>query len=102
MAGLAGEITVILDSPYCGPFGGPGGESVIGADGHTYMAMLTNHLGRSTLYFYAADGRLAYNEIIEPRCEGMAVLPGEGGDRLLLGCGDTVWAYTLGTGSGAD
>ncbi|MCH7493628.1 VCBS repeat-containing protein [bacterium] len=100
LVGLDGEVVATLDSPSCGN-GGPGGVSVEGADGETYMAMVTDHIARASLFIWDKTAKLVYREVIDERCKAMAVLPGEEADRLLLGCGYTVWAYSLGTGQPA-
>ncbi|MCH7493629.1 VCBS repeat-containing protein, partial [bacterium] len=74
LVGPTGELAVFLDSPLCGPYGGPGGKSVLGADGQTYLAMIANHLRRASLYVWDENARLVYHEIIEPQCAGMALL----------------------------
>jgi len=62
-----------------------------------YYAVLSNKRAstpRSMLLLYAGGGQLAYQEIIGDDCRGIAALPGNSGERLLVGCIGNVFEYS--------
>lgn len=65
-------------------------------NGAQYYAALQNAdvLERSIILLYDKDGQIAYQEIIRDSCRAIAVLPGELGDQLLVGCSDKIWQYS--------
>jgi hypothetical protein len=49
---------------------------------------------RSILVLYDEQRRIAYQEILGESCLGIAALPGEAGERLLVGCSGKVFEYS--------
>jgi hypothetical protein len=60
-----------------------------------YALLQTNaHLKRSLLFFYNAEGKIAYQEVLGDACLGIAAVPEEAGDRLLIGCSGRILEYS--------
>lgn len=61
-----------------------------------YFSVLFNvgAFSRSMLLLYDEQGRIAYQEILGESCLGIAALPGEAGERLLVGCSGKVFEYS--------
>ena len=60
-----------------------------------YAVLQTGTLPRSLLSIYNSDGKIAYQEILGDRCLAINTMPGDLADRLLIGCGSSVWEYSL-------
>ena len=60
-----------------------------------YALLQTNSpLERSSLLIYNTEGEIAYHEILEDACHGIAAVPGKAGDRLLVGCSGKILEYS--------
>jgi hypothetical protein len=61
-----------------------------------YFAVLKSEpwLQRSMLLLYGGDGHISYQEILGEACLGIAALPMQDGEHLLVGCTDKIWEYS--------
>jgi hypothetical protein len=61
-----------------------------------YFAVLKNDFvsERSMLLLYAEDTQIVFQEILVETCLGMAALPKNDGERLLVGCASKIWEYS--------
>jgi len=59
-----------------------------------YAVLQTGTLPRSLLSIYNSDGKITYQEILGDRCLAINTMPGDLADRLLIGCGSSVWEYS--------
>jgi hypothetical protein len=59
-----------------------------------YAVLQTGTLPRSLLSIYNSEGKIIYQEILGDRCLGINTMPGDLADRLLIGCGSSVWEYS--------
>ena len=59
-----------------------------------YAVLQTGILPRSLLSVYNGDGKITYQEILGDRCLAINTMPGDLADRLLIGCGSSVWEYS--------
>jgi hypothetical protein len=59
-----------------------------------YAVLQTGTLPRSLLSIYNSDGKITYQEILGDRCLAISTMPGDLADRLLIGCGSSVWEYS--------
>jgi hypothetical protein len=59
-----------------------------------YAVIQTGTLPRSLLSIYNSNGKIVYQEILGARCLAINTMPGDLADRLLLGCGSSVWEYS--------
>lgn len=59
-----------------------------------YAVLQTGILPRSLLSIYNSDGKITYQEILGDRCVAINTMPGDLADRLLIGCGSSVWEYS--------
>jgi len=48
---------------------------------------------RSLLYLFDVRGKMVYQEVITEGCRGIAALPRESEETLLVGCNNKVWEY---------
>jgi hypothetical protein len=62
--------------------------------GAEYFAVLENSLSHSMLLLYGQNGEIVYQEIFAGACLGIAALPKNDGERLLVGCNGNVWEYS--------
>jgi hypothetical protein len=64
-------------------------------NGEYYAILQSKNVSkRSVLCLYDHEGRIAYQEILGDYCHGLTALPGQLGDKLLVGCSGTVWEYS--------
>ena len=63
-------------------------------NGALYAVLQTGTLPRSLLSIYNSDGKITYQEILGDRCLAINTMPGDLSDRLLIGCGSSVWEYS--------
>jgi hypothetical protein len=86
-----------LDAPLSNHLFEARGSPVRFGKGSNYYAMLQEKksIDRSALYLYDDAGRLAFQEILEAACGGLIPLATAGGEQLLIGCSNTVFAYDL-------
>ena len=61
-----------------------------------YFAVLKTDFAseRSMLLLYAEDREIVFQEILGETCLGMAALPNNDGERLLVGCTSKIWQYS--------
>lgn len=50
---------------------------------------------RSVLYLHDSEGKLAYHEVLEENCGGLAATPRKDRETLLVGCNGKVYEYSL-------
>lgn len=62
-----------------------------------YAVLQTGLLPRSLLSVFNSEGKITYQEVLGDRCLAMYTIPGEFADRLLVGCANVVWEYSLPT-----
>ena len=96
-----GHTVAHLDAPLSDLMHRTRGTPVRYAKGSEYYAVLQNHLERSVLFLFDSREQIAYEEVIGDSCLGIAALPGNLGDRLLIGCSGKVWEYSLATAARA-
>ena len=89
-----GKKVTELDSPLGDLFTRMSATPIRFGKGAEYFAVLENRLERSMLLLYGEDGQIAYQEILDEPCLGMAALPEKEGERLLVGCAAKVWEYS--------
>ncbi len=59
-----------------------------------YAVLQTGTLPRSLLSIYNSEGKIAYQEILGDRCLAINTIPVDLADRLLIGCGSSLWEYS--------
>jgi hypothetical protein len=64
-------------------------------DAALYAVLQTGTLPRSLLSIYDSDGKITYQEILGDRCLAINTMHTDLADRLLIGCGTSVWEYSL-------
>lgn len=91
-----GRIVAHLDAPLGDLMRETKGTPVHYAKNIEYYSVLQSgkFVKRSMLSLYDHEGKIAYQEILGDDCIGIATLPGELGDRLLVGCSGKVWEYS--------
>jgi hypothetical protein len=89
-----GKKVAELESPMGNLFNRMSALPIRFGKGSEYFAVLENRLERSMLLLYGEDRKIAYQEILDEPCLGMAALPKKDGERLLVGCAAKVWEYT--------
>ena len=101
-----GKKVAELESPMGNLFNRMSALPIRFGKGSEYFAVLENRLERSMLLLYGEDRKIAYQEILDEPCLGIAALPKKDGERLLVGCTAKVWEFTpvlpANTASGAN
>ena len=85
-----------FDAPFGDLMEAAAGVPLHYSNGLRYYALLQNKetWERSALVVYGEDQKIVYEEIIGDSCSSIATLPGNLGDRLLVGCSEKVWEYS--------
>src|SRR5882762_724650 len=100
-----GKTVAQLESPLGGLLNRTKATTVRYGRGAEYFAVLQNNFARerSMLLLYGKDGQIVYEEILGESYLGIAALPQEDGERLLIGCAGRIWEYSavLQTSAGA-
>jgi hypothetical protein len=91
-----GKTVAQLESPFGDLFNKTKATTVRYAKTAEYFAVLQNNSPseRSMLLLYRKDGQIVYQEILGQACLGIAALPKQGGERLLVGCAGKIWEYS--------
>ena len=91
-----GKTVAQLESPLGGLLDRTKATTVRYGRGAEYFAVLQNNFTwkRSILLLYGKDGQIVYEEILGESCLGIAALPQEDGERLLIGCAGRIWEYS--------
>jgi hypothetical protein len=90
-----GKTLAQFDLPFSDLMGQVRGTRVSFAKGAEFYAVLQSSrvLRRSIFTLYTKDSGVAYREVIEDSCLGIAAAPRETADRLLVGCTNKIWEY---------
>lgn len=93
-----GHLTKRLEAPHCHSLGHAIGTPVHFSNAASYYATLVNyHLwNRAAFLLHDLTGKLAFQEVIMQPCSALGTVPVGDGDKLLVGCGQNVWEYSLG------
>jgi len=91
-----GKTVAQLESPLDDLLNKTKGTSVRYGKGAEYFAVLQNNSAweRSMLLLYDKDGQIVYQEILGDSCLGIAAVPQEDAERLLIGCAGRIWEYS--------
>ena len=96
MLDAKGKTVAQLESPLGDLLNKTKATTVRYGKGTEYFAVLQNNSAweRSMLLLYGKDSQIVYQEILGESCLGIAALPQEDGERLLIGCAGRVWEYS--------
>ena len=90
-----GEPVADFDAPLSDLLRTVSGSSISFKKGAATFAALQGDRAkqRALLYLFDERGQMVYQEILAEACRGIAALPGETGETLLVGCNNKVWEY---------